>query len=142
MTRPVFKPHLQVSVIPGEGVLVLFEEQAWALHGEVYELLVPLMDGSRDADALVEALAGKVDGAAGGDRGNPIQAGAGACRGGGGWRPLTEGARGPWDGSCRGGDGRFRGGGDRRLPPAGTGRFECRRARSRPPLVAGQAGRP
>src|SRR5271157_129833 len=63
MTRPVFKPHLQVSVIPGEGVLVLFEEKAWALHGEVYELLVPLMDGSRDADALVEALAGKVDGA-------------------------------------------------------------------------------
>lgn len=63
MTGPVFKPHLQVSVIPGEGVLVLSEEGVRALHGQVYELLVPLIDGSRDADALVDALAGKVDGA-------------------------------------------------------------------------------
>jgi ribosomal protein S12 methylthiotransferase accessory factor len=63
MTRPVFKPHLQVRVIPGEGALVLSEEKVSALHGKVYELLVPLMDGSRDADALVDALAGKVDGA-------------------------------------------------------------------------------
>lgn len=63
MTRPVFKSHLQVSVIPGEGVLLLFEAQAWALHGKVYELLAPLMDGSRDADALVDALAGEVDAA-------------------------------------------------------------------------------
>jgi bacteriocin biosynthesis cyclodehydratase domain-containing protein len=63
MTRPVFKPHLQVNVIPGEGVLLLSEENGWALHGKVYELLVPLIDGSHDADALVDALAGKVDGA-------------------------------------------------------------------------------
>jgi oxazoline/thiazoline synthase len=63
MPRPVFKPHLQVSVIPGEGVLLLSEERGWALHGKVYELLVPLIDGSRDADAIVDALAGKVDGA-------------------------------------------------------------------------------
>jgi bacteriocin biosynthesis cyclodehydratase domain-containing protein len=64
MTRPVFKSHLQASVVPGEGALVLSEDnRVSALHGNVYELLVPLMDGSRDADALVDALAGKVDGA-------------------------------------------------------------------------------
>jgi bacteriocin biosynthesis cyclodehydratase domain-containing protein len=63
MMRPVFKPHLQVSVIPGEGVVVLAEEKVWALHGRVYELLAPLLDGSRDMDALLDVLAGKVDGA-------------------------------------------------------------------------------
>ena len=61
MNRPAFKPHLQVSIIPGEGVLVLSEEKVWALYGKVYELLVPLIDGSRDADAIVDALAGMVD---------------------------------------------------------------------------------
>jgi ribosomal protein S12 methylthiotransferase accessory factor len=64
MRRPIFKPHLQVSVIPGEGVLVLSEDDSRALHGRVYELLAPLMDGSRDEDALVDVLAGEVDGAA------------------------------------------------------------------------------
>jgi len=63
MKRPVFKPHLQVNVIPGEGVLVLSEDGARALHGRVYESMAPLMDGSRDEDALVDALAGEVDGA-------------------------------------------------------------------------------
>ena len=63
MTRPVFKPHLQVSVIPGEGVLLLSEDGVWALHGKVYESLAPLMDGSRDTDALADALAGTTDAA-------------------------------------------------------------------------------
>ncbi len=63
MRRPVFKPHLRASVIPGEGVLVMSEDDAKALHGRVYELLAPLMDGSRDEDALVDALAGEADGA-------------------------------------------------------------------------------
>jgi len=63
MKRPAFKAHLQVSVIPGEGVLLLSEDGARALHGKVYEELVPLIDGTRDADALADALAGKVDAA-------------------------------------------------------------------------------
>lgn len=60
MRRPVFKAHLQVSVIPGEGVLVLSDVGSRALYGKVYECLAPLIDGSRDADALVDSLAGKV----------------------------------------------------------------------------------
>jgi ribosomal protein S12 methylthiotransferase accessory factor len=61
VTKPVFKPHLRVSVIPGEGVLVLSEDKAWALRGNVYQLLAPLIDGSRNADELVDAVAGNVD---------------------------------------------------------------------------------
>jgi ribosomal protein S12 methylthiotransferase accessory factor len=51
-----------VSIIPGEGVLALSEDGSKALYGRVYELLTPLMDGSRDEDALVDALAGEIDG--------------------------------------------------------------------------------
>jgi ribosomal protein S12 methylthiotransferase accessory factor len=61
---PGFKPHLQVSVIPGEGVLILSEERTCALHGKTFELLAPLIDGARDADQLADALAGRVDRAA------------------------------------------------------------------------------
>ena len=42
---PVFKAHLHVEVILGEGVLILSEEAAKALHGGAYEKIVPLMDG-------------------------------------------------------------------------------------------------
>ena len=63
MTRPVFEPHMRVNVIPGEGVLVWSEEKISALHGRVYELLAPLIDGTRNADELVDALAGQVEGA-------------------------------------------------------------------------------
>ena len=38
------------------------EDGARALHGKVYELMAPLMDGSRDEDALADALAGEIDG--------------------------------------------------------------------------------
>ena len=62
MRRPDFKPNVQVNVIPGEGVLVQSEDEVRALYGKVYEL-APLIDGTRDADSLVDALAGKVDGA-------------------------------------------------------------------------------
>lgn len=60
---PIFKPHLIPRVIPGEGVLLLAEDDARALHGEVFERLAPLLDGTRTADELVAALAGEVDGA-------------------------------------------------------------------------------
>lgn len=58
---PVFKAHLIVEVIPGEGVLILSEASARALHGSAYELLVPLIDGIRCVDAIVDALDGTVD---------------------------------------------------------------------------------
>ena len=60
---PVFKAHLHVEVIPGEGVLILSEEAARALYGGAYEKIVPLMDGQRRTDEIVDALAGQVDAA-------------------------------------------------------------------------------
>ena len=63
INTPVFKAHLHVEVIPGEGVLILSEEAAKALHGGAYEKIVPLMDGRRSTDEIVDALSGQVDAA-------------------------------------------------------------------------------
>ena len=54
INTPVFKAHLHVELIPGEGVLILTEISANALHGAAYELIVPLLDGIRSSDAIVE----------------------------------------------------------------------------------------
>jgi ribosomal protein S12 methylthiotransferase accessory factor len=50
-----------VEAFPGEGVLLLSEEGAIALYGGTYEKLVPLIDGRRTVDEIVDALAGQVD---------------------------------------------------------------------------------
>ena len=63
INTPIFKAHLHVEVIPGEGVLILSEEAAKALHGNVYEKIVPLIDGLRGTDEIVDALAGQMDAA-------------------------------------------------------------------------------
>ncbi|WP_295622953.1 TOMM precursor leader peptide-binding protein [uncultured Lamprocystis sp.] len=61
--HPIFKPHLTPAVIPGEGVLLLSEDGARALHGRLYERLAPLLDGTRDPDDLVGALAAEFEAA-------------------------------------------------------------------------------
>lgn len=61
ITTPIFKAHLRVEVIPGEGVLILTEDGAKALHGQLYEALVSLIDGSRSVNQIVDALAGRAD---------------------------------------------------------------------------------
>jgi len=63
LTIPVFKAHLHVTLLPGEGVLLLSETLVKALHGGAYEKIVPLIDGQRSSDSIVDALAGEVDGA-------------------------------------------------------------------------------
>lgn len=63
LQRPRFKPHLTPTLIPGEGVLLLSEDGARALHGRLHERLAPLLDGTRDPDALVAALADEFDAA-------------------------------------------------------------------------------
>ena len=60
---PAFKNHLHVDVISGEGVLILSEAEAKALHGSAYEKIVPLIDGKRSSDEIVDALAGQLDAA-------------------------------------------------------------------------------
>ncbi len=61
--KPVFKAHLHVEVVPGEGVLILSEDAAKTLQGGAYEKIVPLIDGRRSMDEIVDALAGQVDAA-------------------------------------------------------------------------------
>jgi oxazoline/thiazoline synthase len=58
---PVIKAHFHVEVIPGEGVLLLSDEIAKTLHGGAYEKIVPLIDGIRSTDEIVDALMGEVD---------------------------------------------------------------------------------
>jgi bacteriocin biosynthesis cyclodehydratase domain-containing protein len=61
--NPIFKAHYQVSPIPGEGVLLLSEDGAKALHGPIYEAVAPLLDGQHSTDAIVSALAERIDAA-------------------------------------------------------------------------------
>jgi ribosomal protein S12 methylthiotransferase accessory factor len=56
LARPLFKPHLHVERLPGEGILVLSEGGGTVLRGRLYELVVPYLDG-RPADELYRELA-------------------------------------------------------------------------------------
>jgi bacteriocin biosynthesis cyclodehydratase domain-containing protein len=60
---PAFKSHLHVEVIPGQGVLLLSEDGARALHGKLYELIAPLVDGARSCDDIVDTLSDRADAA-------------------------------------------------------------------------------
>ena len=58
---PAVKEHLQPIVLPGEGVLLHFEDGAHALYGVLYEKLIPLIDGLRSGDEIADALAGEFE---------------------------------------------------------------------------------
>ncbi|MBI3862345.1 MAG: TOMM precursor leader peptide-binding protein [Planctomycetia bacterium] len=45
LTRPRFKPHLRLAVVPDEGVFVLSGARQVLLRGRLYSLIAPLMDG-------------------------------------------------------------------------------------------------
>lgn len=60
---PRFKPHLTPVVLPDEGVLLLAEDSARALHGRLYERIAPLLDGTHSIDDLVKALSDEYDAA-------------------------------------------------------------------------------
>ncbi|RDU95495.1 TOMM precursor leader peptide-binding protein [Trinickia dinghuensis] len=60
---PTYKAHLHAASISGEGALILSEDNIWALTGTPYEKIVPLIDGHRSTDEIVDALAGAVDAA-------------------------------------------------------------------------------
>lgn len=58
--KPALKSHLTAHVLPNEGVILLWEGGARAMHGRLYEAVVPLIDGHRSVEAIVAALAGRV----------------------------------------------------------------------------------
>lgn len=51
------QPHFNPVVCPGQGVLLLLENGSRVLRGVLYERLIPLLDGTRTADQIVQALA-------------------------------------------------------------------------------------
>jgi ribosomal protein S12 methylthiotransferase accessory factor len=55
LSRPRFRPHFHVEVVPGEGVVLLSDTRHSLLRGRVYELVVPWLDG-RTAGDVCERL--------------------------------------------------------------------------------------
>ncbi|HQU44351.1 MAG TPA: TOMM precursor leader peptide-binding protein [Pirellulales bacterium] len=62
LTRPSFKPHLRVAVVPEEGVFVLSGANETLLRGRLYELVVPHLDG-RSADEICDRVAPRLSAA-------------------------------------------------------------------------------
>src|SRR6516164_7695793 len=57
LTRPRFRPHFHVEVLPGEGVLLLSDSRQALLRGRLYELVTPWLDG-RTAEDVCHQLRG------------------------------------------------------------------------------------
>jgi oxazoline/thiazoline synthase len=53
---PQFRPHLQVEIVEGTGIFLLSEHGQSVLKGRLYELVVPLIDGRRSVNNIVEQL--------------------------------------------------------------------------------------
>ena len=60
INKPIFKPHYCVEIIIGEGVLLLSEDGNRSLYGRLYEHIVPLIDGNRTSDEIVDSLEGRL----------------------------------------------------------------------------------
>ena len=58
IVKPIFRPHIRPVVVAGTGVFLLAEKGRRLLQGRLCEVLVPLVDGRRTADEIVEALRG------------------------------------------------------------------------------------
>src|SRR5262245_44161376 len=58
--RPQFKAHFDIEVLKGEGVFLLSEIGHSVLSGRLFELVAPLINGSRSSDDIVEKLQAKV----------------------------------------------------------------------------------
>ena len=50
------KPNFKFVVLSGQGVLLLEERRYKVLYGEIYERLIPMLDGSRSSDEIVSEL--------------------------------------------------------------------------------------
>ncbi|MCC6590893.1 MAG: TOMM precursor leader peptide-binding protein [Bryobacterales bacterium] len=55
MIRPKFKDHYHIEHVPGEGYFLLSEAHTFVLEGEHLPHVVPLLDGRRTVDEIVQA---------------------------------------------------------------------------------------
>jgi ribosomal protein S12 methylthiotransferase accessory factor len=58
--RPAFKPFYNVQIVRGEGSFLLSENGHILLTGHLNDLVVPLIDGRRTADEIVDAVGNRV----------------------------------------------------------------------------------
>src|SRR5258707_963226 len=56
-------PQFSTYAIDERQVLLLSEQRSFRLTGKLYVALLPFLDGSRTGQAVVEAFAGRFDGA-------------------------------------------------------------------------------
>ncbi|HLJ11757.1 MAG TPA: hypothetical protein VKU82_11240, partial [Planctomycetaceae bacterium] len=55
LTRPRFKPHLRLAIVPDEGIFVLSGSKQALLKGRLYELVAPQLDG-QSADEICDRV--------------------------------------------------------------------------------------
>lgn len=60
LNKPKFKSHFRVETVEAEGGFLLSERGAIVLSDRLYQLLVPLLDGNRTANEIVEQLQDKL----------------------------------------------------------------------------------
>ncbi len=58
LQQPRFRPHLHLKSVPGEGIFVLSHSYHTVLHGRLYELVAPQLDG-RPREELYRQLQGQ-----------------------------------------------------------------------------------
>ncbi|MEQ9666895.1 TOMM precursor leader peptide-binding protein [Coleofasciculus sp. G2-EDA-02] len=59
LNRPKFKEHFHVEIAPPKHVFLLSENKHFALHGRLYVLLAPLLDGHHSIDDMIQTLQGQ-----------------------------------------------------------------------------------
>jgi ribosomal protein S12 methylthiotransferase accessory factor len=59
LSRPRFRPHFHVEVMPGEGVVLVSDTRHSLLRGRLYELVAPCLDG-RTSEDVCERLRAEV----------------------------------------------------------------------------------
>jgi bacteriocin biosynthesis cyclodehydratase domain-containing protein len=60
ITNPRVKPHLSVEIVDAEHVFLLDEARTHILDGRVYPKLMPLLDGERATEDILDALSDQV----------------------------------------------------------------------------------
>ena len=57
--RPAFKPYFHLEPVNEEGIFLLSEHGHYVVTGPLNQLVVPLIDGMRNADEIADALSGR-----------------------------------------------------------------------------------
>lgn len=61
LAKPIIQAHLIPVLVPGDGVILVSPDNVFGLQGRDFESIIPLLDGSRSQDDIVDALADSVD---------------------------------------------------------------------------------